>query len=84
MGNRAVITIKNDYIKKEDWHSIYLHWNGFRYSLTMLDVAKGTGQMRVNMAQLDWHSYSAISLRNFVNEVNLQSANVDNYDNEFI
>ena len=28
MGNRAVITIKCNSTKKEDWQSIYLHWNG--------------------------------------------------------
>ena len=44
MGNRAVITIKNDYIKKEDWPSIYLHWNGGLDTVKpMLDVAKEYG-----------------------------------------
>ena len=28
MGNRAVITLKDDTIPKEDQLSVYLHWNG--------------------------------------------------------
>tara|TARA_B100000131_G_scaffold157630_1_gene152907 strand:+ start:179 stop:580 length:402 start_codon:yes stop_codon:yes gene_type:complete len=41
MGNRAVITIKDDYLNKEDWPSIYLHWNGGLDTVQpMLDVAK--------------------------------------------
>ena len=30
MGNRAVITIKEDNVPKEQWNSLYLHWNGGR------------------------------------------------------
>ena len=30
MGNRAVITIKDVHRPKEDWASLYLHWNGGR------------------------------------------------------
>ena len=41
MGNRAVITIKYDYLNKEDCPSIYLHWNGGLDTVKpMLDVAK--------------------------------------------
>ena len=41
MGNRAVITIKDDYLNKEDWPSIYLHWHGGLDTVQpMLDVAK--------------------------------------------
>jgi hypothetical protein len=44
MGNRAVITIKDDYLNKEDWPSIYLHWNGGLDTVQpMLDVAKEYG-----------------------------------------
>ena len=41
MGNRAVITIKEKNTPKEDWRSIYLHWNGGRDSVEpLLHVAK--------------------------------------------
>ena len=30
MGNRAVITIKENNVPQEDWQSLYLHWNGGR------------------------------------------------------
>tara|TARA_A100001391_G_scaffold179136_4_gene143945 strand:- start:349 stop:777 length:429 start_codon:yes stop_codon:yes gene_type:complete len=41
MGNRAVITIKNKHIPKDDWTSLYLHWNGGRDSVVpFLKVAK--------------------------------------------
>ena len=41
MGNRAVITIKEDNVPKEDWNSLYLHWNGGRDSVEpFLHVAK--------------------------------------------
>ena len=41
MGNRAVITIKEDNTPKEDWRSLYLHWNGGRDSVEpLLHVAK--------------------------------------------
>ena len=43
MGNRAVITIKeNDInVNKQDWNSLYLHWNGGRDSVEpFLYVAK--------------------------------------------
>ena len=30
MGNRAVITIRDDYAPKPKWNSLYLHWNGGR------------------------------------------------------
>jgi len=33
MGNRAVITIKDKDFPKEDWNSLYLHWNGGRDSV---------------------------------------------------
>tara|TARA_R100001126_G_scaffold8122_1_gene4236 strand:+ start:1038 stop:1457 length:420 start_codon:yes stop_codon:yes gene_type:complete len=41
MGNRAVITIKQDNVPKENWDSLYLHWNGGRDSVEpFLHVAK--------------------------------------------
>ena len=41
MGNRAVITIKEKNTPKEDWNSLYLHWNGGRDSVEpFLHVAK--------------------------------------------
>ena len=43
MGNRAVITIKeNDInVNKQDWNSLYLHWNGGHDSVApFLHVAK--------------------------------------------
>ena len=41
MGNRAVITIKENNIPQEDWQSLYLHWNGGRDSVEpLLHVAK--------------------------------------------
>ena len=41
MGNRAVITIKEDNTTQEDWRSLYLHWNGGRDSVEpLLHVAK--------------------------------------------
>ena len=41
MGNRAVITIKEDGVAKENWNSLYLHWNGGRDSVEpFLHVAK--------------------------------------------
>ena len=41
MGNRAVITIKEKDTAKEDWNSLYLHWNGGRDSVEpFLHVAK--------------------------------------------
>lgn len=41
MGNRAVITIKEENVPKENWNSLYLHWNGGRDSVQpFLDVAK--------------------------------------------
>ena len=41
MGNRAVITIKEKNRSKEDWQSLYLHWNGGRDSVEpLLHVAK--------------------------------------------
>jgi hypothetical protein len=41
MGNRAVITIKENNTPKEDWQSLYLHWNGGRDSVEpLLHVAK--------------------------------------------
>ena len=41
MGNRAVITIKENDTPKEDWQSLYLHWNGGRDSVEpLLHVAK--------------------------------------------
>ena len=41
MGNRAVITIKEDNVPKEQWNSLYLHWNGGRDSVeAFLHVAK--------------------------------------------
>ena len=41
MGNRAVITIKEKDTPKEDWNSLYLHWNGGRDSVEpFLHVAK--------------------------------------------
>ena len=44
MGNRAVITIKEDNVPKEDWNSLYLHWNGGRDSVEpFLHVAKMYG-----------------------------------------
>ena len=33
MGNRAVISFKDEYYKKEDSPSIYLHWQGGRDSV---------------------------------------------------
>ena len=41
MGNRAVITIKEEGTPQEDWNSLYLHWNGGRDSVEpFLYVAK--------------------------------------------
>lgn len=41
MGNRAVITIKDKHRPKEDWASLYLHYNGGRDSVEpFLKVAK--------------------------------------------
>jgi len=41
MGNRAVITIKENNIPQEDWQSLYLHWNGGRDTVEpLLHVAK--------------------------------------------
>tara|TARA_R100001510_G_C7516174_1_gene113689 strand:+ start:87 stop:512 length:426 start_codon:yes stop_codon:yes gene_type:complete len=41
MGNRAVITIKQDNVSKDNWDSLYLHWNGGRDSVEpFLHVAK--------------------------------------------
>tara|TARA_R110001599_G_scaffold351260_1_gene582701 strand:+ start:549 stop:995 length:447 start_codon:yes stop_codon:yes gene_type:complete len=41
MGNRAVITIKEKNVSKENWNSLYLHWNGGRDSVEpFLHVAK--------------------------------------------
>ena len=41
MGNRAVITIKEDNRPQEDWQSLYLHWNGGRDTVEpLLHVAK--------------------------------------------
>ena len=41
MGNRAVITIKEDNMSQEDWQSLYLHWNGGRDTVEpLLHVAK--------------------------------------------
>ena len=41
MGNRAVITIKEDNTPQEDWQSLYLHWNGGRDTVEpLLHVAK--------------------------------------------
>ena len=41
MGNRAVITIKEDNRPQEDWRSLYLHWNGGRDTVEpLLHVAK--------------------------------------------
>jgi hypothetical protein len=41
MGNRAVITIRDKDKKKEDWDSVYLHWNGGYDSVKpFIDVAK--------------------------------------------
>mgnify|MGYP003633632248 FL=1 len=41
MGNRAVITIKEKNTPKEDWQSLYLHWNGGRDTVEpLLHVAK--------------------------------------------
>ena len=41
MGNRAVITIKENNTPKEDWQSLYLHWNGGRDTIEpLLHVAK--------------------------------------------
>ena len=41
MGNRAVITIKQDNTPQEDWQSLYLHWNGGRDTVEpLLHVAK--------------------------------------------
>ena len=41
MGNRAVITIKENDTPKEDWQSLYLHWNGGRDTIEpLLYVAK--------------------------------------------
>jgi|TARA_B100001094_G_scaffold181414_1_gene175792 hypothetical protein len=44
MGNRAIITIKDKYLAKDDWPSIYLHWNGgYDTVKPMLDVARQYG-----------------------------------------
>ena len=44
MGNRAVISFKDDYYKKEDSPSIYLHWQGGRDSVeAFLDASKRLG-----------------------------------------
>jgi hypothetical protein len=41
MGNRAVITIRDKHKPKDDWSSLYLHWNGGRDSVEpFLYVAK--------------------------------------------
>ena len=41
MGNRAVITIKENDTPQEDWQSLYLHWHGGRDSVEpLLHVAK--------------------------------------------
>tara|TARA_R110002096_G_scaffold428011_1_gene639175 strand:+ start:387 stop:866 length:480 start_codon:yes stop_codon:yes gene_type:complete len=33
MGNRAVITIRDEHKPKNEWSSLYLHWNGGRDSV---------------------------------------------------
>lgn len=44
MGNRAVISFKDEYTNKEDSPSIYLHWNGGRDSVeAFLKAAKIIG-----------------------------------------
>ena len=44
MGNRAVISFKDEYINKDDSPSIYLHWNGGRDSVeAFLKAAKIIG-----------------------------------------
>tara|TARA_Y100000114_G_scaffold78336_1_gene72068 strand:- start:270 stop:686 length:417 start_codon:yes stop_codon:yes gene_type:complete len=41
MGNKAIITIKEDNTPKKDWMSLYLHWNGGRDTVEpLLHVAK--------------------------------------------
>lgn len=41
MGNRAVITIKDDFLEKKYWPSMYLHWNGGRDTIEpLLHVAE--------------------------------------------
>ena len=44
MGNRAVISFKDEYYKEEDSPSIYLHWQGGRDSVeAFLDASKRLG-----------------------------------------
>ena len=44
MGNRAVISFQDEFYKKEDSPSIYLHWQGGRDSIeAFLDASKRLG-----------------------------------------
>ena len=47
MGNRAVITIRDNLKNRDDWQSIYLHWNGgYDTVKPALDLAKEYGAFR--------------------------------------
>ena len=85
MGNRAVITIKDDYLKKEDWPSIYLHWNGGLDTVQpMLDVAK---EYRIRCESLYGTARLAQLFANYfggtlsIGVGPYKDQDVDNYDN---
>lgn len=86
MGNRAVITIKEDNVPKEQWNSLYLHWNGGRDQVeAFLHVAKLYGircyDSSYGIARLAQLIGNTIGGTLSVGVGRYGSLDVDNYDN---
>ena len=65
MGNRAVITIRDNLKNRDDWQSIYLHWNGgYDTVKPALDLAKEYGvrcEQEYGIARLNSPKSSGVS-----------------------
>jgi len=87
MGNRAVITIKENNIPQEDWQSLYLHWNGGRDSVEpLLHVAKLYGVRCQNdpsyaIARLSQIVGNFIQGTTSIGVGTYKQLDTDNYDN---
>ena len=86
MGNRAVITIKEDNVPKEQWNSLYLHWNGGRDQVeAFLHVAKLYGircsDSTYGIARLAQLIGNTIGRTLSLGVGSYGSLDVDNYDN---
>ena len=86
MGNRAVITIKEDNVPKEQWNSLYLHWNGGRDQVeAFLHVAKLYGircsDSTYGIARLAQLIGNTIGGTLSLGVGSYGSLDVDNYDN---